>query len=390
MSIENQVSELAVTVDNLAALVTRFLEEGGAAPPPTGEPPAGDSSLLIDAPLTLTVGLDQEFLDIQAAWESLKGKVIIADVTIAVIDGTHPTIPMTLSGQPYADRIRIIGNVAAPENCVLQYLPPQGSPPIGLSGLITVEAVSTLNISGFTLHGGVAAPAGFGLLVTNRAQVESDGNSIIIDGCETAVRVENGGVYTTLLLRTVNCQDGVLVDAARAILPLANFSGGGGGAALKVINTGFCEAEKAQAAGFSRGYVSQYDSLLFVKGAVADVSSSGFSCRWGGRLNANRAADGTAARAINAEEEGFAVEEDGVMQCEQATAENIEERGFIAATKACMYATNSSAINCGTGYRVSELSVMFARNTDSGSSGNGTLYQVVEDVDASAQPELYQ
>ena len=58
------------------------------------------------------MGPGREFADIASAWNSLNGKILPTDVLIKVDDGQYTATGIALGNQPFANRIRIRGNVS--------------------------------------------------------------------------------------------------------------------------------------------------------------------------------------------------------------------------------------------------------------------------------------
>ena len=70
----------------------------------------------------LKVGPGREFADIASAWNSLNGKILPTDVLIKVDDGQYTATGIALGNQPFANRIRIRGNVSNPAACQIRFV----------------------------------------------------------------------------------------------------------------------------------------------------------------------------------------------------------------------------------------------------------------------------
>ena len=174
MSLEQQLSSaiaaqnnltqtVASSFDNLKAQVNGFINAWG-----------------INGYTTLTVGQGKQFANIQDAWNSLTGKVLQAGVLIQVSDGIYNQGGIGLENHPYAHMVRIVGNLANPTNCVLNFVADANR----VSHGILCNNVRGLEISGFKLVGGFSENniTWRGLYVGNSSWVRSADNSLVIEG----------------------------------------------------------------------------------------------------------------------------------------------------------------------------------------------------------------
>ncbi|MFC5431750.1 hypothetical protein ACFPTO_23585 [Paraburkholderia denitrificans] len=147
----------------------------------------------IDGFTTLEVGAGKPFDSILAAWDSLIGKTLKADVLIKVADGVYTTTGFTLTNQPFAQRIRIEGNVSDPAACQIKFTPDEN----GASHGVIFRNVQDVAFSGFKLIG-EAADQNWTircLLIHLGSRVWSAPGSVQIEGGVHGLVVERGAQY---------------------------------------------------------------------------------------------------------------------------------------------------------------------------------------------------
>jgi len=156
------------------------------------------------ASTTINIGLEGQPSSIQDAWNSLKGKTIIGSVIIKVPDGTHNILgKLVLSQQPYAQMIRIEGNVSNPENCVLNFQD-DGSD----NCYIAAYNIRGLNFSGFKIKGRGSNTQDIGLRVDG-SWVLCDQDSIIVEDCHFGLQASWNSRLECRGVRANNCYCGV-------------------------------------------------------------------------------------------------------------------------------------------------------------------------------------
>ncbi|WP_156187745.1 right-handed parallel beta-helix repeat-containing protein [Chromobacterium sp. LK11] len=248
----------------------------------------------------LEVGPGKPFKTISEAWASLNGKVLRHDVKIKVSDGVHASSSIHFSGQPYAHRIRIEGNIKNPEACVLKFVPDSAK----LSHGVIFNGVRGVNFSGFKIIGESDADKNFtwrGIALQRGAYVHSDTDSIRIEGSHNGVELIYGSLYSCPGLKVTGFSgNGVLVhDFSRTIIDGVTLIGKGkqflsirpDGA--KVISIGikvdYQSCVTANRASISQcsdtGCLARNNSIVFAYGAqVSDCANYGIYSSSGSKV----------------------------------------------------------------------------------------------------------
>jgi len=138
------------------------------------------------------VGPTRAFTNINDAWNSLEGKIINTPLVIQVDDGNYDcgdSINFTV-GNPYADLISILGNVANPSNVVLNFEPSAGQT---LADGWQVIGQNAITIGGFTVNGQTTANAitESGIYVQD-GSVISPAKSMIFNNVANGIKCNNG------------------------------------------------------------------------------------------------------------------------------------------------------------------------------------------------------
>jgi len=98
--------------------------------------------------ILITVGQDADFKDLQAAWDSIKGKRLNNPLTIQIKPGTHEiATPINLSNPPIGSSIHITGDTNNPDNVVLYATYSTNHP------IIYIQDVPAISFSGVTIKG---------------------------------------------------------------------------------------------------------------------------------------------------------------------------------------------------------------------------------------------
>lgn len=326
----------------------------------------------IDGYTTLEVGAGKPFGSIQAAWDSLVGKTLNADVLIKVADGVHTTQGITFYSQPFANRIRIEGNIANPAACQIKFTPDAN----GASHGVVFDNVRRIAFSGFKLIGETTDQnwTHRSLLIQQGSLVWSVPGSVQIEGGGMGLIVENGSQYECKDLHVSNVRQwGVFIGSgARAHLPSLRLAGPGkdvqttlparifGPASpavphgLAVVDTAQCWAFEAHITGCRHGAHAVQNGYLWCDLVKIEHCGNGCYAAAGGVCLSHWSpvAPGRPvekrSRIVDAVN-GFFVDVGGKIMAPGAIVEQCET-GFLAANQSLLYADGSIARNCGTGY----------------------------------------
>ncbi|TAM00807.1 MAG: hypothetical protein EPN70_21495 [Paraburkholderia sp.] len=326
----------------------------------------------IDGYTTLEVGAGKPFDSIPAAWDSLIGKVLKADVLIKVADGVHTTTGFTLHSQPFAHRVRIEGNIGNPAACQIKFTPDGG----GASHGVIFDNVRNVTFSGFKLIGDATDQnwTHRSLLIVQGSRVWSAPGSVQIEGGGMGLVVEHGSQYECSNLHISNTRQwGALIGSgARASLPSLRLAGPGKDVrttlparifgtesttvphGLAAIDTAQCWAGEAHITGCWHGAHAVQNGYLWCDLVKIEHCGNGCYAAAGGVVwsHWSPVAPGNPvekrSRIVDAVN-GFFADIGGKIIAPGAIVEQCEN-GFFAAQQALIHAVDSIAHNCTTGY----------------------------------------
>ncbi len=329
------------------------------------------TGLIINSPTTITVGASgQDFTTLQAAWDSLIGAVISAQVTISIQDGTYAQSIITLANQPYAQLIRIEGNLATPSNVDFNFIPSAGkSHGILFDGVIGVE------IAGFKLSG-VIGETNQLLRLLGGTTIKADPGSIVLDTADIGLNVANGfadfqSMVMTGLQRSIYAQFSSHIDARNCVTTgngtgLPNFG-------FRAINGAFIDAQDTVVSATYAGYSAVNNGTIHTEGAVSQNNSIGFWGTGGVIVGGDMTATNNTLIGFRADRGGVINGTDQGNGAASATNSVLSPSvGFSADLHGAIYAQSSEAINHAKGYEARKLSFIDADQTNA-NLGNNTL-----------------
>ncbi|WP_296663531.1 hypothetical protein [Paraburkholderia sp.] len=321
----------------------------------------------IDGYTTLAVGAGKQFGSIQAAWDSLIGKTLKADVLIKVADGVYTTHGITLHSQPFAHRIRIEGNVGNPAACQIKFTPDTN----GVSHGVIFDNVRNVTFSGFKLIGETTDQNWTyrSLLIYVGSRVWSAPGSVQIEGGANGLAVDQGSQYECSNLQISNTRQWAahISSGARAYLPSLRLVGLGkdfrttlpariygvesttAPHGLAVVDTAQCWVGKAQITDFWHGTYVERNGYLWCDSMKIKCCEYGCYAGHGGVCWS--ALSGTVEQRATIVDArfGFLADHGGKIVVNHAIVEQCE-KGFHAAHHSQILANDSIARNCGTGY----------------------------------------
>ncbi|MDF0604440.1 hypothetical protein HZU77_002085 [Neisseriaceae bacterium TC5R-5] len=348
----------------------------------------------------LDVGSGKPFATIQAAWDSLNGKTLQADVLIKVADGEYKTTAITLQHQPFAHRIRIEGNIANPTACKIRFIADVNKQSHG----ILFSNVRGVTFSGFHLIGETTATNWTSrcLLVGGGAHVSSAESSLIIEGGGEGLRVESNTRFACARLKVSKIATwGVVVtNGAEADLAYLSLVGNGkntnpvripahinpetpdvySNGVLCSDNSRLWMIDARISAVLDAVYAARH-GYIACDGTSVDQAVTGFMAYQGGILHnwgagvSKSFPAGRRGKATNCDI-GFQSIWNSTMFVYMAVAENCR-MGFICTTNSAMHADSGWAKNCTYGYYAHDLSMLSAGSTYAASTGNTTPYSPV-------------
>ncbi|WP_296663526.1 hypothetical protein [Paraburkholderia sp.] len=338
----------------------------------------------IDGYTTLEVGSGKPFDSIQAAWDSLIGKTLKADVLIKVADGVHTTTGFTLTNQPFAQRIRIEGNVGDPAACQIKFTPDAN----GASHGVIFDNVRNVVFSGFKLVGETTDKNWTirCLLIHLGSRVWSAPGSVQIQGGAYGLFVDHGAQYECSKLHISNTViwAAYITAGSRANLPSLRLAGPGkdvratlpagiygvesttASHGLVVLDGAQCWAGEAHITDWSHGAHVERNGYLWCDvvrverceyGCYAAQGGVCWSFWWpvapGRPVERRSSVVGAAV--------GFFADLGGKIVAVGAEAERCNT-GFHAAYHSLLYANESFASRCITGYSSHAQSTVIAYN----------------------------
>ncbi|TAM00809.1 MAG: hypothetical protein EPN70_21505 [Paraburkholderia sp.] len=337
----------------------------------------------IDGYTTLEVGAGKPFDSILAAWDSLIGKTLKADVLIKVADGVYTTTGFTLTNQPFAQRIRIEGNVGDPDACQIKFTPDAN----GASHGVIFDNVRNVVFSGFKLIGEVTDKNWTirCLLIHLGSRVWSAPGSVQIEGGAIGLAVSSGAQYECKKLHISNTRQwGVLLGSgARAFLESLRLAGPGKDVkttfparlydtestqpphGLGVMDTAQCWAFEAHITGYWHAAFVTRSSYLWCDLVKIERCEYGGYAAYGGVLWSywSPAAPGRPERrpSVDHANVGFFADFGGKVIAIGAIAKHCRI-GFHAGHHSLLYASASYASRCSTSYSSHAQSMVLAND----------------------------
>ena len=332
-----------------------------------------DKQQIILTSKTITVGSGQDFNTLQEAWDSLIGAIILAQVTIQIDDGTYNQSIITLSNQPYAQLIRIQGNLGTPANVVFNFTPTGG-----VSDGIICEGVVGLQLAGFKLQGVISETKRL-LRIDKGSAVICDSASIIMQGGDAGLSCPGGSVdFQSMTVSgcivSIFCEFNSTIDARNC--NITGVSQAAGNFAIRALNNGYIMAD---------------DVVISTANAGASAGNAGtISCRGASISNCDKSVHATAGQIICAGATstdhtsfGFRADKGGIINglldgsygaIIAVSAVIASQTGFSADQGGVVLAIGATAVNQFIAYRALSLGLIDAFNTVANNSGNTTDY----------------
>lgn len=329
---------------------------------------------------TLEVGVGKAFATVSAAWSTLKGKAFKSDVLIKVFDGTYRWDSFVLENQPYADRIRIEGNVTTPANCVIAFKPSSTL----FSGGWIVRGVRGLNISGFTLKGASSVDNWTSRLLRldNSSIVDSDAGTMVFDGGARAVELLGRSTYsaTNSVFKNqleIGC---IVYTSSIATLTGSVFTGLGkdasattpsgsvyaSSAAIYATDNSVVYLNGSTLSKYSRGVYAQFGAYVHMSDSIITDNNTAIFATLGANIMANNVAATSVNASFNADSRSF-------ISATGATATGAIV-GYLASFMSHITANSSKAVSCSTGYKAQVLSEIEAGTTSTASATSTVKY----------------
>lgn len=294
---------------------------------------------------TFEVGAGKPYSSINQVLNILRDKILVSNVLIKVADGIHDYNSIGIYRQPYAHKIRIEGNVANPDNCVIRWIPDAA----GNSHGVIINGCSGINISGFKFLGSSTESNWTyrSLFLGDKASFYSDDNSLMFEGGARGIEMYDYAQIHAPRLRLSNIA-GTAITVARMAsgwIPNAVISGAGKNASVTiparqnggVLNPrGIWLMDNANVQAGGAGISNLRDGVIAEKGANIDASII------------------------------------DVSDC---------NCGILATNGGVLSANEGKATGCGIGYRSTLGGLLIANGTSANSTGNTVKY----DVDANSK-----
>lgn len=267
-----------------------------------------------------TLAVPSQYANINAALASLHNKFIANDavVTIQVDDCSNQVYSQPIEIiHPHGKQIEIIGDVANPSNCVLQFN--------GSSGFEIAHKRKLRLLNGFHIQGDRTADTS-GVLATKGAGIRIGAATVISDFYNGVEASLSGRVYANTVLITNNAGSGL---------------------------------------------VSKYSGFLQANGTQSkDNELHGFHSVDGGIMQANN------SKALGNKVNGYFSEDFGHIQSQEAEASSNLNSGFFATGKAFLDAYASTANNNPTGFQCDYNGYIRRDNATEDSIVNGYVPEV--------------
>lgn len=352
----------------------------------------------------LTINVPNDYPTIQAAWDFLKGKVLLADVLISVADGQYNQSILNINDQPYSSRIRIEGNISSPSSCVLNFVADKG-----VSHGVVFQHVSGVSFSGFRIKGAIDSSnfTHWGLHVDGQSLVYCDEGSIVVDGVFVGVGVFGGSVLFANGMAFHNCgQAAVDVGGSGSVAHVNDSEASGNGSGyigkmpvhvdqyqteykqvgVNCHDSATCYVRRSSMRYFDHGYLVSASAYIYANISDAVDCAVGFKSLFNSTLFCDQEFVDSVlvvARAIGCEI-GFIADHTGVINAYGALAQNSSIAGFLAVHFGSISAIDSKANNCATGYRAEVSANILAYNTNANNTSSVPYSPPASDVDGNA------
>lgn len=378
MSLETKIASLVASANALTgevsgkmgsidARVTGFINEWG-----------------INGYTTLEVGAGKQFASIQAAWDSLVGKMLKADVKIKVSDGVYSANSIYLGNQPFAKRIRIEGNVGNPDACIIRWVADVNK---YSHGFIADGAVG-VNISGFRCEGS-ATPDHWTyrhILSDNGSVVNSDDGTMkfvggavgIYSAGRSAARCKNSYFAVVAAacvvenLSLANIENSTIVGAGRATLSAMPNGFQERSFAVKANQLGEVLARNCVVSDVYVGFIAERSSFIHADIARVTNADAGFIADYASVIWAQNDGAGNVAKTTNCTT-GFKASRKSEIIATGGIADGCAT-GFYADQMSYVSNVGGAAKNCPTGYLSWAMSSIDALSTSANSTGTTTKY----------------
>ena len=371
MSLTTDIAHLTSEVTALTARVAGWLDEADARWQQVQQ--QLQQSVVLNN-VTLEVGPGKQFATLQDAWNHIASAHLRGWVTIQVSPGVHEIAGGFFPNhQPWGAHVRIIGDLADPDNCVLRFVPGDDGKTHGLH----VYNTPYIEISGFRIE--TAEPdASVGLLAADGAFIRSQpgtlkihgfkiglaawGNASIIAEASTITGTQYG-IYTTHG-GYASASRSTIVGRGRTVSLCAG---------VLAADISLIALYGADVSGCARGIVADNGGRLWCDGSTAIECEVGFWAKGGGLVWCHQNdGDRPVGRASNCTV-GWVAESGGVVFAPGAVADGCTT-GFWAVGSAHMLVNEGAARNCQTGYQAERMSLIEAWNTQANLTGNTTDY----------------
>lgn len=335
----------------------------------------------------ISVGSTRHFKNIQDAWNSLAGKVLKEDVLINVDDGGYEVSSMEFGHHPYADRIRIEGNLANPSACRIIFKPDANQQSHG----VILRNIAINSFGGFQLEANV------GSAHWNHRSIYLENSSLLIPegslkimGAGNGIEVADSILYAqglmaedihSQLVRLMGCST-VNMQRTHALL---NNNG--------VVLPSYIDDDQPMV--YAYGIISTDSSNVWCGDSVIEGGNVAYYPANGGRVIADNAI------AKNCSHHGF-LADNGSLRARSAKAEfcrhsfystnnsHVDVNGTesIGATDwsyvnnigSIMTADNSKALSCEYGYISDQMAFIRALNTNENNEATVLKYSAQSEV----------
>lgn len=286
-----------------------------------------------DEETVITIGPNGDFLDLEAAWLSIKDKPITGPLRLQLLDGVHTVNKKLVIGpHPWARNIKLIGNTLNPALNEFQI----GDGPVSddvedLWG-IHLTGMPGMEISGFRFRGTGGASTSVGLYIRDGSYVYSQPQTMRFDDLAIGFGVNAASAWRAYELQTNGCLNGGFVaDGGLIQCQESSFlgQGFGNGVGLKSQDGATVQAYDCTVDGFKFGFMSSQGAHM------GCASSRAYRCEIG---FLNRAASlwayGDPAREDIGSQQclvGFQSEGGGVLYAPDNRSENDRQAVYAGA-----------------------------------------------------------
>ncbi|KMN31476.1 hypothetical protein VI26_18800 [Chromobacterium sp. LK1] len=339
----------------------------------------------------LKVGPGREFADIASAWNSLNGKILPTDVLIKVDDGQYTSTGIALGNQPFANRIRIRGNVSNPAACQIRFVAGADK---NSHGVVFTHARG-VEFSGFHLIGEATENNWTHrcLYLGEGSQVWSAENSLVLEGAFAGLYLDHGSRFSCSKLRINKVKEWAVVVSSGSHCELSYLSVAGDGkntqikvplrldaneriakpAGVLSQDTSRVWAAEGRVSGAQYGFLSTRNAYIWCDGSVVEQSVIGYEASAGGVIwnhGSNPVAtmpQGRRGKALNCDV-GFQATWGGLFYAPMATAEGCNN-GFRSLYGSTMVVNGGWAKNCSVGFDAHKSSYLEAYDSQANSTG---------------------